>query len=94
MASQIHSKVYANDDLVPISSRSLHFKDFQHLCNTSNLVAGLEDIPLSDDNAAQVGKEVWEEIMSNDNDDDVLITFKEFMSMMEAGNAGFRYQMF
>lgn len=81
-------------DILPLMQDVESFKDFQHLCNTSNLVAGLEDIPLSDDNAAQVGKEVWEEIMSNDYDDDVLITFKEFMSMMEAGNAGFRYQMF
>ena len=36
------------------------FKDFQSLCNTSNIAPGLDNTPLSKDDVAILAKEIWE----------------------------------
>ena len=55
------------------------FQDFQNIYKTSKLHTRIDDIPLSDDNIAQMGKDLWLEIMNDDNCEDSMITFKECM---------------
>ena len=62
------------------------FKDFQSLCNASNIAPGLDNTPLSKDDVAIIAKEIWEEIMSNDPNEDAIITFKEHMKLLKMSN--------
>ena len=39
-----------------------NFKDFQNMFKTARLHNGIDDIPLTEDNIAQMGKELWIEI--------------------------------
>ena len=72
------------------------FIEFQALTNTSNLELGLDDSPISDDDVAEVAKQLWDEFMLSDNDeeddddDNSIIAFKEHMSLLSQSNHGFR----
>ena len=66
-----------------------NFKDFQDMFKTTKLHNGIDDIPLTDDNIAQMGKELWIEIMNDDNCQDSIITSQEYMLSLEANNKGF-----
>ena len=65
------------------------FQDFKSIYKTSKLHTGIDDIPLSDDNIAQMGKDLWLEIMNDDNCQDSMITFKEYMLNLKDQNEGF-----
>ena len=54
-----------------------NFKDFQDMFKTTSLHNGIDDIPLTEDNIAQMGKEMWIETMNDDNCQDSIITFQE-----------------
>ena len=66
-----------------------NFNDFQDMFKTTKLHNGIDDIPLTDDNIAQMGKELWIEIMNDDNSQDSMITFQEYMLNLEANNKRF-----
>ena len=81
-------------DLIPIIANFESYNDFKALHNTSNLDIGLDNIPLSDDDIATVEKELWKEIMSNEPDEDAIVTFKECMELLKDSNVGFHYEIF
>ena len=66
-----------------------NFKDFQNMFKTTRLHNGIDDIPLTKDNIAQMGKELWIEIMNDDNCQDSIITFQEYMLNLQENNKGF-----
>ena len=66
-----------------------NFKDFQDMFKTTRLHNGIDDIPLTDNNIAQMGKELWIEIMNDDNCQDYIITFQEYMLNLEENSKGF-----
>ena len=57
--------------------------------NTSKLPIGIDDTPLSVDNIVQMGKDLWLEIMNDDNNVDTIVTFQEYMLSLECQNEGF-----
>ena len=65
------------------------FQDFVNMFNTSKLPIGIDNQPLMDDNIVQMGKDLWIEIMNNDNNTDTIVTFKEYMLSLEIQNEGF-----
>ena len=68
------------------------FKEFEDLCNASNLDLGLDNAPITDDNVVEVVNEVWEELTSNAScNDNVIFTFQEFMEFLKQSNSGFRH---
>ena len=66
-----------------------NFNDFVNMFNTSKLPIGIDDTPLSDDNIVQMGKDLWMEIMNDDNNVDTIVTFQEYMLNLESQNRGF-----
>lgn len=80
--------------MLPSMHTTQSFNDFQALCNTSNVKPGLDNTPLSDDDVAVIAKEVWEEIMCNDPNEDAIVTFKEYMDLLKKSNKGFLYELF
>ena len=72
--------------LLPRMNECQTFQDFQNIYKTSKLHAGIDDIPLSDDNIAQMGKDLWLDIMNDDNCEDSMITFKEYMLNLKDQN--------
>ena len=66
------------------------FQDFVNIFNTSKLPIGKDNQPLSDDeNIVQMGKDLWLEIMNDDNNMDTIVTFQEYMLSLEYQNKGF-----
>ena len=65
------------------------FNDFKDMLKTSRLHVGVDDIPLTDDNIAQMKKDLWLEIMNDDNCEDSILTFQEYMLSLESNNKGF-----
>ena len=57
--------------------------------NTSKLPIGIDNQPLSDDNIVQMGKDLWLEIMNDDNNMDTIVTFQEYMLSLQHQNKGF-----
>ena len=43
---------------------------------------------------AIVAKELWENVMAEERDEDEIITFKEYMQLLKQSNAGFNYELF
>ena len=66
-----------------------NFNDFKDMFKTTKLHSGVDDIPLTEDNIAQMGKDLWIEIMNDDNCEDSILTFQEYMLSLEANNKGF-----
>ena len=60
-----------------------NFKNSPDMFKTTRLHNGLDAIPLTDDNIAQMTKELWIEIMNDDNCQDSIITFQEYMLNLE-----------
>ena len=57
--------------------------------NTSKLPICIDNQPLSDNNIVQMGKDLWLEIMNDDNNTDTIVTFQEYMLSLEHQNKGF-----
>ena len=66
-----------------------NFEDFQYMFKTTRLHNGIDDISLTDNNIAQMGRELWIEIMNDDNCQDSIMTFQEYMLNLEENNKGF-----
>ena len=64
------------------------FQDFVNMFNTSKLPTGIDNIPLSDDNIVQMGKDLWLEIMNDDNNVDTIVTVLEQMFSLECQDEG------
>ena len=75
--------------LLPRMNNCDTFQEFKSIYKTSKLHTGIDNILLSDDNIAQMGKDLWLEIMNNDNCQDSMITFKEYMLNLKDQNEGF-----
>ena len=66
-----------------------NFQDFLNMFNTSKLPIGIHNMPLTDDNIVQMGKDLWLEIMNDDDHTDTIVTFQEYMLSLESQNDGF-----
>jgi len=75
--------------IMPRMRNCNNFNDFQELFTTTKLHTGIDDIPLTEDNITQMGKDLWLEIMNDDNCEDSILTFQEYMLSLEATNKGF-----
>ena len=64
------------------------------MCNTSRIEPSLDKIPLSNDDADVASKEIWEEIMSNDLNEDAIFSFKEHMELLKKSKKGFWDDLF
>ena len=77
------------------SMASVHsFKEFQSLCGTSNIEPGLDNTPISDGNVTIFAKEIREQIMSNDPNEDAIVAFKERMELLKIATRGSRMNCF
>ena len=65
------------------------FQDFKNIYKASKLHTEIDDIPLSGDNIAQMGMDLWLEMMNDDNCEDSMITFKEHRISLKDQNKGF-----
>ena len=65
------------------------FQDFKSIYKASKLHIGIDDIPPSNDNIAQIGKDLLLEIMNDYNCQDSMITFKEYMLNLQDQNERF-----
>ena len=52
--------------------------------NTTKLPIGIDNMPLTEDNIVQMGRDLWIEIMNDDNNTDTMVTFQEYMLSLEA----------
>ena len=50
---------------MPMLDRVSNFQDFQRVLKTTKLDRGLDDTPLTDDNIAELGKEIWDELLND-----------------------------
>ena len=75
--------------IIPRMHNCDSFNDFQDMFKTSRLHVGVDDIPLTDDNIVQMGKELWLEIMNDDNCEHSILTLQEYMLSLEATNKVF-----
>ena len=41
------------------------FHDFQHIFKTTKLDRGLDDTSLTDDNIAELGRDIWDELLND-----------------------------
>ena len=51
--------------MMPMLERVLNFQDFQQVFKTTKLNRGLEDTPLTDDNIAGLGRDIWDELLKD-----------------------------
>ena len=65
------------------------FQDFVNIFNTSKLSNGIDNTPLTADNIVQMGKDLWLEIMNDDDNIDTILKFQEDMLSLECQNEGF-----
>ena len=77
------------NSMLPSVSNIKSFREFEESCNTSNLELGLDNTPLSDDDVAEVAKEVWEDLTANASHDNAIVTFQEHMELLKQSNRGF-----
>ena len=66
-----------------------NFQDFLNMFNTSKLPIDIDNMQLTDDNIVQMGKDLWLEIMNDDNNTDNNMTFQEYMLILVSKNEGF-----
>ena len=64
--------------MLPPISNIQSFREFEQLCNSSNLELDLDNTPIPDDNIVEVAKEVWEEHTTHISHDNAIITFQEY----------------
>jgi hypothetical protein len=80
--------------LLPSFKTSASFNEFQGLYKSSGLENGLDDTPLTDDDAAEASHALWLDMMNDSANDNSLMTLTKFLEQMTLLNAGFKYQMF
>ena len=56
-----------------------YFQDIQNMFKSTKPHTGMDDIPLTEDSIAQIGKELWLEIMNDENCHDSMIIFQDYI---------------
>ena len=79
--------------MVPMLERVSNFQDFQRVFKTTKLERGLDDAPLSDDNIAELGRDIWDELLNDSESEQCFFTFAEYMEALRQSNIGFDYQL-
>ena len=77
--------------ILPLMKNVKSYNDFKSLCNTSNLDLGLDNNPLTDDDISEMARDLWQEFMADDANEDSMVTFTEYMEILREHNSGFRY---
>ena len=72
--------------MMPMLERVSNFQDFQRIFKTTKLDRGLDDTPLTDDNIAELGRDIWDELL-NDSESTLffsylLNTWKHYKTVM------------
>ena len=70
-----------------------NFQDFQRIFKTTKLERGLDDTPLTDDNIAELGRDIWDELLNDSESEHCFFTFAEYMEALRDSNLGFDYQL-
>ena len=68
-----------------------NFLDFFNMFNTTKLPIDVDNMPLTEDNITQMGKDLWLEIMNDDNNVDTIVIFQEYMLSLQSQNEGFSF---
>ena len=68
------------------------FVTFEAKFKSSNLEVGIEDMSSYDDDVAEIGQEMWKDLMNEKSGEDTFCTFFEYMQLMKQNNKGFQYQ--
>ena len=63
-----------------------NFQDFVNMFKTTKLPIGIDNMPLTEDNIVQMGKDLWIEIMNDNNNTDTMVTFQEYMLSLKSQN--------
>ena len=69
------------------------FQDFQRIFKTTKLDRGLDDTPITDDNIAEPGRDIWDELLNNSESEHCFFIFSEYMEALRESNIGFDYQL-
>ncbi len=51
--------------MMPMLERFSSFQDFQQIFKTTKLDRGLDDTPLIDENIAELGRDIWGELLKD-----------------------------
>ena len=51
--------------MMPMLERVSNFQDFQRVFKTTKLDRGLDDTPLTDDNIAELRRDIWDELLND-----------------------------
>ena len=79
--------------MMPMLERVSNFQDFQQVFKTTKLDRGLDDTPLTDDNMAELGRDIWYELINDSESEHCFFTFAEYMEALQDSNVGLDYQL-
>jgi len=79
--------------MMPMLESVSNFQDFQRIFKTTKLERGLDDTPLTDDNIAELGRDIWDELLNDSESEHCFLTFSEYMQALQDGNSSFDYQL-
>ena len=79
--------------MMPMLDRVSNFQDFQRVFKTAKLDRGLDDAPLTDNNIAELGRDIWDELLNDSESEHCFFTFAEYMEALRESNIGFDYQL-
>ena len=64
--------------MIPMLERVSNFQDFPRIFKTTKL-RRLDDTPLTDDNIAELGRDIWDELLNDSESEQCFFTFSEYM---------------
>ena len=79
--------------MMTMLDRVPNFEHFQQLFKTTKLGSWLDDISLTDDNIAELGKDIWDKLLNNSESEHCCSTFAEYIEVLQDSNVGFDYQL-
>ena len=79
--------------MMPMLERVSNFQDSQQVFKTTKLDRWLDDTPLTDDNIAELGRDIWDELLNDSESEHCFFTFAEYMGVLRDCSIGFDYQL-
>ena len=69
------------------------YNDFKSLIQSSKLEIGIDNIDITNDDIAQIGKEIWFDIMNNNTSEETFCTFSQYMTILSQQQSGFEFDI-
>ena len=79
--------------MMPMLERVSNFQHFKRVFKTPKLDRGLDNTPLTDDNIAELGRDIWDKLLNDSELEHCFFTFAEYTKTLKESNVGFDYQM-